>query len=150
MGRRFKTGCSYIYDLLQLGLQRGDVAHGATQEQEQDPEGPIAEELGNGAEEGAALGINGRGGAGGGRGGRQGGADAADGEKEAGEGGEEPDQVEEGDVGGPGDEEGGEGLAQHQAQRVGHAQDEGGHGPLRLPEPVLAHLPNTSMYGTYV
>ncbi len=65
---------------------------------------------------------------------------AAHGEKEAGERGQEPDQVQEGDVVGPRDEKGGEGLTQHEAQRVGHAQDEGGDGAFRLAEPVLAHL----------
>ena len=126
--------------LLQLGLQGGDVAHRSAQEQEDDPEGAISEQLGDGGHEGATLALNGGGGAGRGRGGRQGGVDPAHRHKEAGQGRQEPDQVEEGDVGGAGDQQRGERLAQDQPQGVGHAQDQGGHRPLRLTKPVLAHL----------
>ena len=63
-----------------------------------------------------------------------------DGEEEAGHGGQEPDQVEQGELGGLAHEEGGEELTQHQAQGVGHPQDQGGDGSLLLTEPVLAHL----------
>jgi hypothetical protein len=126
--------------LLQLGLQSGDVPHGAAQEHEYDPEGAIPAQLRDGAEEGPSLRLDGRGGAGRRRRRRQRRVNAAHGEKEAGEGGQEPDQVQEGDVVGSRDEKGGEGLAQHKAQRVGHTQDEGGDGSFGLAEPVLAHL----------
>ena len=84
--------------------------------------------------------AQGRGRAGRGRSGRERGPHSEDCEEEAGDGGEEPDEVEEREVRGLSDEEGSDELAEDQAERVGHPQDQGGDGPLALPEPVLADL----------
>ena len=65
------TVSSGTQHLLQLGLESADVAHGASEEHEDDEEGNIGDELSDGAKEWSPLGQLGSCSTGGGRGGGQ-------------------------------------------------------------------------------